>query len=305
MRFEDADKNKDGRIDLNELRALLEATCSGSVSNHLLQHWLSQDEVARVMARYDLDGSGDMDRAEFESLVADGLLLDEKLADYKAAFDAVDTDGSGDINADELLELLKRMGWDASTNISTVLSMMQKYDDNQDGRLQFNEFMRLMKAQMMDVSQVLAYVGARPDSPSTAQNVAQAVAHRYFHMVMSEEDLDAQLQQHANKLVVLFAGATWCGSSRATVQMVKSLADHYPTAVFLMLWGNVNDASKKLFRDRLKVRSTPAFFMFRSNDLILSFAGANAGRLEAEIRRRLPAEEVPGDAVYGMAVQQF
>jgi hypothetical protein len=34
---------------------------------------------------------------------------------------------------------------------------------------------------------------------------------------------------------------------------VQALADAYPSVVFLMLWGNINDASKKLFRDRLKV----------------------------------------------------
>ena len=59
--------------------------------------------------------------------VADGLLLDEKLADYKAAFDAVDMDGSGDINADELRLLLTRLGWDAITNTETVLNLMGKY----------------------------------------------------------------------------------------------------------------------------------------------------------------------------------
>jgi len=305
MRFDDADRNKDGRIDLDELRALLETTCSDSVESHLIQHWLSEEEVARVMSQYDLDRSGDLDRNEFEQLVADGLLLDEKLADYKAAFDAVDTDGSGDINADELRVLLTRLGWDPNTNTETVLNLMGKYDLNENGRLDFNEFMRLMKAHMLDVSEVLAYVGARPSSPTTARNVVNAVSHRDFLMVMSEEDLDGALQRNSGRLVVLFAGATWCGSSRATVTMVKSLADAYPKVVFLMLWGNINDATKKLFRDRLKVRSTPAFFMFKDGDLVNSFAGAQAGKLEAEVRKRLAPEELPPVGVYTMAMQPF
>ena len=49
----------------------------------------------------------------------------------------------------------------------------------------------------------------------------QAVTHRDFLMIMSEEDLDGALQRNSGRLVVLFAGATWCGSSRATVTMVK------------------------------------------------------------------------------------
>jgi hypothetical protein len=36
--------------------------------------------------------------------------------------------------------------------------------------------------------------------------------------------------------------------------MLQSLAGSYPKVEFLVLWGNVNDATKKLFRDRLKVR---------------------------------------------------
>lgn len=39
--------------------------------------------------------------------------------------------------------------------------------------------------------------------------------------MVSEEELDAVLQANRQRLVVLFAGATWCGSCRATLQSVK------------------------------------------------------------------------------------
>lgn len=35
----------------------------------LLQHWLSDAEVSRLMQRYDLDNSGDLSADEFEKLV--------------------------------------------------------------------------------------------------------------------------------------------------------------------------------------------------------------------------------------------
>jgi len=35
----------------------------------VLQHWLSEEEVARVMKRYDTDGSGDLAADEFQHLV--------------------------------------------------------------------------------------------------------------------------------------------------------------------------------------------------------------------------------------------
>lgn len=39
------------------------------------------------------------------------MLLDEKLADYQAAFTAVDTDSSGDVSAQELAQVMDRLGW--------------------------------------------------------------------------------------------------------------------------------------------------------------------------------------------------
>jgi hypothetical protein len=53
------------------------------------------------------------------------------------------------------------------------------------------------------------------------------------------------------------------------------------------------------------VRSTPAFFLFREGDLVLSFAGSNPGKLEAEVRRRCPPEELPADGVYTAAMQAY
>ncbi len=40
------------------------------------EHWLPDDELDRIMEQYDKDGNGRIDRAEFEAIVLDGLLLD-------------------------------------------------------------------------------------------------------------------------------------------------------------------------------------------------------------------------------------
>eukprot|EP00877_Chromochloris_zofingiensis_P011145 jgi/Chrzof1/6284/Cz18g00050.t1 len=299
-RFRDADKDNNGRIDKAELRSLLESHSDEErVSDHLLHHWLSEGEVERVMAMYDLDHSGDLSLEEFQNLVADGILLDNKLSDYKAAFDAADVDDSGALSADELRGLLEVLGF--KHTMDNVVAIMQKYDLNENGKLEFNEFMCMMRDNMLDVSAILSYVGARSGESQTTKQVIEAMAHHYFHLIMSEEDLEAALAHHPEQLLVLFAGTTWCSSCRAMVQPFKELAGTYPSALFLMLWGNVNDATKTLFRDRLKVRSTPGFFLFRKGDLLYSLAGGNAGRLEAEIRRRLLPEEKPTDALYAIA----
>jgi hypothetical protein len=53
--------------------------------------------------------------------VNDGLLLDEKLSDYQAAFAAVDTDSSGDISAEELQAALDRC--DSEQNVFETLDL--------------------------------------------------------------------------------------------------------------------------------------------------------------------------------------
>ena len=58
--------------------------------------------------------------------VNDGLLLDEKLADYQAAFAAADADGSGDISADELAVVLQRLGWPRASDTDALLALMKR-----------------------------------------------------------------------------------------------------------------------------------------------------------------------------------
>jgi hypothetical protein len=54
-----------------------------------------------------------------------------------------------------------------------IVALPHRYDRDENGCLNFSEFMSLMKAHMLDVSEVLAYVGARPQSPTTTRTVVQ------------------------------------------------------------------------------------------------------------------------------------
>jgi hypothetical protein len=42
----------------------------------------------------------------------------------------------------------------------------------------------------------------------------------------------------------------------------QRLAQHYPDLACIKLFGNANDQTKRLFKDRLRVRSTPSFIFF-------------------------------------------
>lgn len=53
------------------------------------------------------------------------------------------------------------------------------------------------------------------------------------------------------------------------VHYVQSLAQHYREAGFLKTYGNVSDAAKYLFKERLKARVTPTFYFFRNGEIAL------------------------------------
>eukprot|EP00878_Enallax_costatus_P010861 GHUV01011341.1.p2 GENE.GHUV01011341.1~~GHUV01011341.1.p2 ORF type:complete len:184 (+),score=56.16 GHUV01011341.1:777-1328(+) len=179
---------------------------------------------------------------------------------------------------------------------------MERYGTNAAGHLDFNSFMDLMKHEMLDVREVLSYLGARPASPQTTRSVIHAVSDENFSLVLSEDDLDSALLSSRDKLVLLMAGTTWCTASRAMVNDVKALAAAYPSVVVLMLWGNVNEKTKELFRDKLMVRSTPAYFIFRNGELLSHWAGGDAAKLEFEMRKRMPLDpDMPAVPLYQVA----
>ena len=81
----------------------------------------------------------------------------------------------------------------------------------------------------------------------------QAVSNEHFSLIMSDTDLEDALLRAGDKVTLLMAGTTWCTGSRAIVADVKALAAAYPAVKVLLLWGNVNDSTKWLFRDQLMV----------------------------------------------------
>ena len=48
---------------------------------------------------------------------------------------------------------------------------------------------------------------------------------------------------------------------------MQSLTEHYREAGFLKTYGNVSEAAKYLFKERLKARVTPTFYFFRNGEM--------------------------------------
>ena len=70
----------------------------------------------------------------------------------------------------------------------------------------------------------------------------------------------------------------------------QQLAATYREAAFLRTYGNVSDAAKHLFKNRLMARVTPTFYFFRNGARPLLVAGC---RVESAAQSLVPAQDFP------------
>lgn len=295
QRFRVADVDGNGRIDKYELRGLLESTEGGSV--YLTQHWYTQEEVDRIMAMYDVDESGDITFDEFCKLAYDGLLLEGTLEEYEAVFRAFDKSGNGTLAASELAEVLQELGQPLS--YEKLVDVMQKYDVDASGQIDFNEFLLMFRDRLLDLNEALSYALRTPQSPTSSQILKRLEGD--VTLIFSEEELDELARDYEEQLMIVFCGLTWCRPCKAMQRPYQKLADLYSGAVFVKLFGNANNNTKSLFKDRLRVRSTPCFLFFRRGQLLETVVGSNKEKLEAAIRRNMPASQLPNETLYPSA----
>ena len=71
---------------------------------------------------------------------------EEKIAEYKEAFDMFDKDGGGTISANEIVKIMKNFGYPIKK--SEAQKMISDIDDNGDGEIDFEEFVTLMEKQI-------------------------------------------------------------------------------------------------------------------------------------------------------------
>ncbi|CAI0651272.1 unnamed protein product, partial [Colletotrichum noveboracense] len=82
-------------------------------------------------------------------------LTEEQRAQYKEVFDLFDKDGTGDITAQELGEVMRSLGLNPSD--TELTDMVNEVDADNNGTIDFNEFLNLMavKVQVGDAEEEL------------------------------------------------------------------------------------------------------------------------------------------------------
>ena len=131
--FDIIDKDTDGLINAGELNEIFKR----------LDQRYNQIEIEEMINEIDIDGNKAIDFKEFLSLmtkkIKDYDIEDELLETFKV----FDKDGNGYITLDELKNIISKL--DDNISDLEVNEMLKEADDDNDGKISFEEFVKIMK----------------------------------------------------------------------------------------------------------------------------------------------------------------
>ena len=128
------DEDKSGTITINELGNIYKA----------LGHQFTENELLEMMSDKDLNQDGYITFHEFLSLYKKYIhfkVQEEKLIE---AFKICDCDGNQYVTLDELRRIMKEVG--ESLNETQIRAMLKEVDMDGDDKINFQEFIKLMKS---------------------------------------------------------------------------------------------------------------------------------------------------------------
>eukprot|EP01066_Platyproteum_vivax_P013643 Platyproteum_vivax@DN6161_c0_g1_i3.p1 len=127
----------------------LDYNCDGTLTPHKIELGLESvgievpPDFYHIVNDIDMDGSGKIEYSEFVAATLDrGRYAEESVA--KASFDVLDLDNDGIISRIDLQRVLGTEEIVDTNGIQKVYEMIRQADLNEDGQIDFEEYMRMM-----------------------------------------------------------------------------------------------------------------------------------------------------------------
>jgi len=126
-KFKEYDRDGNGYITLEEASLILQDEPFNFPAG----------KVVTLLTKFDKDGNGKLDIEEFADFYAEAKATNEEIT---SRFAQLDRDSNGVLSLEEVVNVIKEMmGFDEER----AVSLMQMFDQNQDGSLDKTEFMQL------------------------------------------------------------------------------------------------------------------------------------------------------------------
>ncbi|XP_063685150.1 uncharacterized protein LOC134819254 [Bolinopsis microptera] len=132
--FDIFDEDTSGTVSTGELASVMKT----------LGQDIDEKEVGVMISEVDSDGSGEIDFAEFCTLMARQMEKSDPEMVYKKAFAIFDKKHDGFIDPSELKHIMTNIGEDMGD--SEIAEMMKEADVDNDGKLSYDEFLEVMLA---------------------------------------------------------------------------------------------------------------------------------------------------------------
>ena len=137
----------------------------------------------------------------------------------------------------------------------------------------FEEFLILARNTVPDLSAIIKYVHT-PVEPHTKSflgfkfNLPTSIQkptykRKEVHQVESLTQYQSIIAEQKG-VVVLEVGFTFCKPCKKFEPKYRLFAEHYSDMLFLVVYGNQNEGTKKLCKNILKIKATPSFYIYVS-----------------------------------------
>eukprot|EP00474_Spongospora_subterranea_P008880 CRZ09338.1 hypothetical protein [Spongospora subterranea] len=131
--FDLFDTDKSGTIDYHELKVAMRA----------LGFDVNKQEVTKLMQEYDRNESGHVEYADFVEIMTQKIAERDPDEEIMKAFALFDEDNTGKISLKNLRKVARELGENLADD--ELQAMIDEFDKNQDGEIDAEEFMAIMK----------------------------------------------------------------------------------------------------------------------------------------------------------------